>query len=346
MAKKICLDAGHYGKYNRSPVVPAYYESEMNWKLHLMLKKELESCGFEVITTRADKDKDLALEARGRASEGCDLFLSLHSNAADSEAVNYVVAMHQVDDNCGPMDEESRAVAGLLADCVAKLMGAEPMTWSTQSSADRDGNGYKDDYYGVLRGAHSVHTAGVIIEHGFHTNKAQATWLLDDSNLQKLAEAEAEVLAKHYGMTKKPATAPAPAPAPAPGILYRVQVGAYSIKANADKQLARVKAAGFTDAFIAVVDGGTLYRVQVGAYSIRENADRQLARVMAAGFSGFVTTLSGDQAQTAAPKKTVDEIAKEVIQGKWGNGSDRKKRLTEAGYDYSEVQNRVNSLLK
>ena len=35
MAKKICLDAGHYAKYNRSPVVPEYYESVMNWKLHL-----------------------------------------------------------------------------------------------------------------------------------------------------------------------------------------------------------------------------------------------------------------------------------------------------------------------
>lgn len=34
------------------------------------------------------------------------------------------------------------------------------------------------------------------------------------------------------------------------GVLYRVQVGAYSVKANAEKQLAKIKAAGFTDAFI------------------------------------------------------------------------------------------------
>ena len=45
-------------------------------------------------------------------------------------------------------------------------------------------------------------------------------------------------------------------------------------------------------------------------------------------------------------KKTVDELAREVIAGKWGNGSDRKKRLTDAGYDYSAVQKRVNELLK
>lgn len=44
--------------------------------------------------------------------------------------------------------------------------------------------------------------------------------------------------------------------------------------------------------------------------------------------------------------KTVDELAKEVIKGLWGNGYERKKRLTAAGYDYSTVQKRVNELLK
>lgn len=44
--------------------------------------------------------------------------------------------------------------------------------------------------------------------------------------------------------------------------------------------------------------------------------------------------------------KTVDELAKEVIKGLWGNGTERKTRLTAAGYDYSKVQKRVNELLK
>ena len=48
----------------------------------------------------------------------------------------------------------------------------------------------------------------------------------------------------------------------------------------------------------------------------------------------------------STPKKSVDEIAKEVIQGKWGNGEDRKKRLTDAGYNYAAVQAKVNQLLK
>ena len=49
--------------------------------------------------------------------------------------------------------------------------------------------------------------------------------------------------------------------------------------------------------------------------------------------------------ETPAPKKTVDELAKEVLDGKWGSGDERKKRLTEAGYDYDAVQKKVNEIL-
>ena len=50
--------------------------------------------------------------------------------------------------------------------------------------------------------------------------------------------------------------------------------------------------------------------------------------------------------KTAAKKKTVAEIAEEVIAGEWGNGEDRIKKLKDAGYDYTAVQNEVNRLLK
>ncbi len=44
--------------------------------------------------------------------------------------------------------------------------------------------------------------------------------------------------------------------------------------------------------------------------------------------------------------KSVEEVAREVIAGKWGNGDDRKNRLNNAGYNYSEVQAKVNQLLR
>lgn len=55
-----------------------------------------------------------------------------------------------------------------------------------------------------------------------------------------------------------------------------------------------------------------------------------------------VTFREKEQAQ---PAKSVDEVAREVIRGEWGNGSDRRQRLEAAGYDYNAVQDRVNAIL-
>ena len=52
-----------------------------------------------------------------------------------------------------------------------------------------------------------------------------------------------------------------------------------------------------------------------------------------------------NNAKPAPEKKTVDQIADEVLAGKWGNGDERKKRLTDAGYDYAAVQKKVNDKL-
>lgn len=126
-------------------------------------------------------------------------------------------------------------------------------------------------------------------------------------------------------------------------VLYRVQTGAFSNKANADAMLQKVKAAGF-DTYMVKVDN--LYKIQVGAFSNKANADAMAAKLKAAGFDTFITTKSGTAVSATAAKKSVDEIAREVIQGLWGNGQDRANRLKEAGYDSAAVQNRVNQLLK
>lgn len=51
-------------------------------------------------------------------------------------------------------------------------------------------------------------------------------------------------------------------------------------------------------------------------------------------------------APSPSPSKSIDEIAREVIAGAWGNGDDRKNRITAAGYDYNAVQAKVNELSK
>ena len=195
---KIYLDAGHVGsKYNQSPVVKTYYESAMVWKLHLKLKAELETRGFEVITTRADIDTDLGVYKRGTASKGCNVFISLHSNACSTESVDYPV-VYRAYDNLNDVD--------VLALQIAKKIGELMGTNQAGRTATRK-NSAGGEYYGVLRGARAVGTPFyMLIEHSFHTNTAATKWLSVDANLDKLAVAEAELLADYFGVKDTPKT--------------------------------------------------------------------------------------------------------------------------------------------
>ena len=116
-------------------------------------------------------------------------------------------------------------------------------------------------------------------------------------------------------------------------VLYRVQTGAFRNKAGAEALLQQVKAKGF-DTYMVKVNG--LYKVQVGAFAQKSNAIAMADKLKAAGFSTYVVSGGG---------KSVEEIAREVLQGKWGNGAERKARLEAAGYDYAEVQAKVNTLV-
>lgn len=84
---------------------------------------------------------------------------------------------------------------------------------------------------------------------------------------------------------------------------------------------------------------------QKGAFSVLANAKK--CADSNKGYSVFDG--NGKKVYPAdAPgtKKSVDAIAHEVIRGYWGNGDERKQKLTAAGYDYSAVQKKVNELLK
>jgi hypothetical protein len=185
------LDAGHYGKRNQSPVYPQYYESKQMWKLHLLLKKHLENFGFDVLLTRSDQAADMSVTARGKLAKGCSLFLSLHSDASDSATTDRATVFYAYDDW-----NNASALAKEIAHAVGLCMGVKGTIKTRQ--------GNNGDYYGVMRGARSVSCPlYYIIEHSFHTNRASAEWLMVDKNLDKLAKAEAEVIAAYYGMKKE-----------------------------------------------------------------------------------------------------------------------------------------------
>ncbi len=79
------------------------------------------------------------------------------------------------------------------------------------------------------------------------------------------------------------------------------------------------------------------------------NGDKRKQRLAAAGYNYSAVQakvneiLSGTK---STPSKSITDVAKEVIRGNWGNGTERKQRLTAAGFDYAAVQAKVNELLK
>lgn len=190
---KIVLDPGHLKGGNKAGndydnVWYGYSEATMSLTLGKYMKTYLEDYGFEVLLTRTtDKAYDLDLNDRGKMAKGADFFLSLHSNAAGESA-------QTVYSYCS-VDGKSDKIGKMLSAAVAKTMGVPD--GGIIHLYDDDG---KSNYYCVLRNAAKVGVSGILLEHSFHTNAYSRAWLSKNSNLKKLAAAEAKVIAQYYGL--------------------------------------------------------------------------------------------------------------------------------------------------
>lgn len=228
------------------------------------------------------------------------------SNAAND---NRAITIEVASDTKEPYAVNAKAYAALidlLVD-ICKRNGIKELVWST-NKADR---------------VNHKNGCNMTVHRDYANKSCPGTYLYE-----RHAQIASEVN-KRLGSTNIK-----PAPEKPSGGLYRVQTGAFKSKTNADAMLAKVKAKGFDTYMVKV---GDLYKIQVGAFKVKANAEAALKKLQAAGFSGFITTEQG-------AGKSVDELAREVLQGKWGNGAERKKRLEAAGYDYAVVQKKVNQL--
>ena len=168
---KICLDAGHGTGQNQSPARCGYFEGDRMFTLQRLLQQELEAYGVTVVCTRAARQDDPPLYTRALAAKDCDLFLSLHSNAAGNgvcESVDYPVVFY-------PVSGKGIGLAAELAECIHKTMGTlQPAQTRVRWNS----------------------------AHNFHTNTRMTSGLLDDENLKRLAAAEAAAIAEHCGLKK------------------------------------------------------------------------------------------------------------------------------------------------
>lgn len=228
------------------------------------------------------------------------------SNAAND---NRAITIEVASDTKEPYAVNAKAYAALidlLVD-ICKRNGIKELVWST-NKADR---------------VNHKNGCNMTVHRDYANKSCPGTYLYE-----RHAQIASEVN-KRLGSTNIK-----PAPEKPSGGLYRVQTGAFKSKTNADTMLAKVKAKGFDTYMVKV---GDLYKIQVGAFKVKANAEAMMKKLQAAGFSAFITTEEG-------AGKSIDELAREVLQGKWGNGAERKKRLEAAGYDYAAVQKKVNQL--
>ena len=170
------------------------------WKLSTYLKPELEKRGFYVESTRPNLKDFHLVETRGKMAKGFDLVVSLHSNAPGPAAmadgtydnVRGTVIIYSLS------SPKIKPLADAMGKRIASLMGHRYRGSITMESESKDRVG--EDRNAVLRNAARVGCkAGLLAEHGFHTNAKDASFLAKDENLKKIAIAEAEAIAEYYG---------------------------------------------------------------------------------------------------------------------------------------------------
>lgn len=256
---KVCIDPGHGGT-DPGATGNGLKEKDLTLYRSLRTAKTLQANyqNVEVLMTRTN-DATVSLQRRCDIANnwGADFFISNHTNAG------------------GGTGFESYRLPGAYASTVQKQTAIHNEIMAYLKGYGLRDRGLKTANFQVLR---ATKMSAVLIECLFIDYSSDASLLKQQHFQDELADATARGIAKALGLQAKPK----PTPAPANGKLYRVQIGAYKVKANAEKQLAKAKAVGFTDAFI--VDGD-FYRVQIGAYRVRANAEKQLAKAKAAGFT-------------------------------------------------------------
>ncbi len=203
MQIKICIDAGHGVNANRG-VCTGYYESNGNFALANLVSEELEKSGFIVIKTKTNLQEDPSLEARGNMAKGCQLFLSLHSDAASNQNVSYVTAIRSI------KRPDSYTLGALLAGNIETLMkkdlpdislskyaGAIDGVWTRKYPSKAN-----TDYYSVIRNAakYSECKDIFLLECGHHTNLATCNWLDSSSKRKELADVIVKTIKEYYNV--------------------------------------------------------------------------------------------------------------------------------------------------
>ena len=251
-----CIDPGH-GGIDPGATYGNRHESNDNLNLSLAVEKALISQGHKVILTHRGKlhaTQRLTLEQRTAIARDnkADLFVSIHRNDFHDSAAHGIENWLRYN---------------------ASMQAATAVYESVLKSSGMRNRGLKIGNYSVL---FNLPCPGMLLEMGFIKNTNDNA--LFDKRLNQNAEAIARGMVAALGVPWSD-TPVVP--------LWRVQTGAFSVRANADKLMADLKKDRF-DAFIVENTTKRLWRVQIGAFSVRANAENLMVQIKKAGYDAFV----------------------------------------------------------
>jgi N-acetylmuramoyl-L-alanine amidase len=206
--------------------------------------------GVSVLLSRTS-DQTVSLSERTNAANnwGADLYLSIHINAGGGTGFESYIYPG--------VGSPTTTYQDIIHDEILKVV-------------DFANRGKKSANFHVLR---ETMMPALLTENGFIDNTNDANKLKSPSFLTSIARGHANGLARAFNLSRKPT------------VLYKVQIGAFRIKSNADNLASEAISKGF-DAVVLLRDG--LYKVQIGAFTSKENAESLAAKARNAGFDAIV----------------------------------------------------------
>ena len=182
------------------------------------LEAALNRCGF---TAKAGLSGTMYTRVAASNKMAADLHLPIHTNAFDGSVAGLRIMIHH---KGGEAEKIAKAIMAELA----------PIT-----PGESDGIYLYPKLYEIRESSAPC----VYVEAGFHDNKEEAQWIIDHT--EDISEAICKALCSHYGVAYQ-----------ADDTVYRVQVGAFRVKENAERMKGELKEKGY-DGFIVAGEGGS-----------------------------------------------------------------------------------------
>lgn len=217
---KVFIGAGHGGS-DPGAVSNNTKEKDLNLSIALACRDVLERHGVSVKMSRTKDENDTISEEISECNEySPDLAVDIHNNAGGGDGGE---VFHSYLGGKGKT---------LAEDILAEIVKIGQNSRGAKIRKNANGK----DYYAFIR---NTTCPAVIVECAFVDNSTDLEILATEGKRQLMGEAIAKGILKTLGIEFQAKT----------GTIYRVQVGAYKVKANAEAMLKKIKEAGF-DAFI------------------------------------------------------------------------------------------------